>query len=167
MKLYEIADNYLEFLEAIENGEVPDEAITDTLESITDVFEDKADSIACLLKNLDADIEGIKAEEKRLSERRKSKEAAYQRLKQYLSDTLIRSGITIIETARNRISFRKSQSVCILDEAIFIDWATKNRDDLLSFKPPTINRTAVKKALKDGEEVTGAIIEEKQNLQLK
>ena len=63
MKLYELATDFLTFMEAIENEEVPEEAIADTLESITLDIEDKADNIACLLKNLDAEITAIKAEE--------------------------------------------------------------------------------------------------------
>ena len=65
MKLYELTNDYLALLDAIDNDEIPEEAIADTLESITACIEDKADSIACLLKNLDADIVAIKAEEAR------------------------------------------------------------------------------------------------------
>ena len=72
-----------------------------------------------------------------------------------------------METIRNKISFRKSESVLVADEGAFIAWAMKNRDDLLTYKDPTINKTAIKKALSSGEEIEGAVIENKLNIQIK
>ena len=166
MKLYELTNDYLAFLEAIENDEIPEEAIADTLEAITACIEDKADSIACLLKNLDAECIAIKAEEARLAERRKAKEKSHERIKQYLSETLQRAGLDKIETARNRITFRKSESVEV-DEEAFIKWAEINRDDLLTYSAPKINKTEVKRALKDGIEIVGAELRIKNNIQIK
>ena len=74
MKLYEIAADYTRFMEMVENEEIPSEAIADTLESITSLLEDKADNIACIIKNITAEIGAIKAEEQNLAERRRVKE---------------------------------------------------------------------------------------------
>jgi hypothetical protein len=166
MKLYELANDYLALLDAIDNGEIPEEAIADTLESITACIEDKADSIACLLKSLDADCIAIKAEEARLAERRKAKERAHERMKQYLSETLQRAGLDKIETARNRITFRKSETVEIVEE-VFIKWAQMHRDDLLTYAEPKANKTEIKKALKSGAEIAGAELRINQNIQIR
>lgn len=167
MKLYEIAAEYENLLNAIDSGEIPEEAITDTLESITSMLEDKADNICCIIKNMTAEAEAIKAEEAKLAERRKAKENQIDRLKNYLSEVLTRSGYTKLETARNKVTFRKSESTVVDNEAEFIEWAMKNNDALLTFKDPTVNRTAIKKALASGEEIVGAHIEVKQNIQIK
>lgn len=167
MKLYEIAADYENLLIAIENGEIPEEAIADTLESIEALLDDKADNIACLLKNIDADITAIKAEETALSERRKAKEREYDRIKSYLAETLLKAGKTKIETARNKITFRKSESVVIENEAAFIEWARYNHDEFLTYKEPTVNKTAIKSALKTDEKIDGVHIEVKENLQIK
>lgn len=167
MKLYEIAADYENLLAAVEAGEIPEEAISDTLESMTALLEDKADNIACLIKNLTAEAEAIRAEEINLAERRKAKERRIDGLKTYLGETLLRAGYDKLETARNRISFRKSESVTVADEAKFVEWAAKHHDDLLTYKDPTINKTAIKKALASGEEIAGAVIESKNNIQIK
>lgn len=169
MKLYELTDEYNALMQMLDDEtDIPAEALADTLESITAEIEVKADNIACLLKNLDADITAIKAEEARLADRRKSKEAAYDRIKQYLSDELQKADLTKIETARNKITFRRSESVDLLvDETAFINWAEENRDDLLTYKLPTINKTAIKAAIKEGANIAGAQIVEKQNIQIK
>ena len=167
MKLYEIAAEYQRFMIALEEGEIPLEALGDTLECITAELEDKADNIACMIKELNAEAEAIDNEIKALTERKKAKKARAERMKAYLSETLLSAGYDKIETARNRITFRKSESVKIEDEAAFIEWATTMRDDLLKFELPSIDRTAVKKALASGQEIAGASIENKQNIQIK
>jgi hypothetical protein len=166
MKLYELTNDYLALLNAIDNDEIPEEAIEDTLEAITGEIEIKADNIACLLKNLDAECKAIKAEEERLAERRKAKEKSHERIKRYLSETLQRAGLDKIETARNRITFRKSEVVEI-DEAAFISWARLHRDDLLTYAEPKANKTEIKKVLKDGIEIVGAELRVNQNIQIK
>ena len=166
MKLYEIAADYRELLEAIEAGEIPEESIEDTLESITTVLEDKADNIACFIKNLTAEVDAIKAEEQKLAKRRKAKERQIVRVTNYLANTLLASGYTSVETTRNKISFRGSEAVAIPDERAFIEWATKEHDELLTYGKPTVNRTAVKAALDSGAEISGAYIERRQNIQI-
>ena len=104
MKLYELTDEYKALMQMLDDEtDIPAEALADTLESITAEIEVKADNIACMLKNLDADILAIKAEEARLAERRKSKQASYDRIKQYLSDELQKADLSKIETSRNKI----------------------------------------------------------------
>jgi hypothetical protein len=166
MKLYELANDYLALLNAIDNDELPEEAIADTLEAITASIEDKADSIACMLKSIDAEVAAIKAEEARLAERRNAKEKSHERIKQYLSETLQSAGIDKIETARNRITFRKSEVVEVAED-VFIEWAQKNRDDLLTYSAPKVNKTEIKKALKGGAEIVGAELRVNQNIQIK
>lgn len=167
MKLYELAGDYRELMDKLESGEIPEELLSDTLEGIRGAIEEKADGIACMLKALEADAAAIKAEEDKLSERRKSKERAYDRMRAYLSDMLLHAGVTNVETPRSQIRFRKSEAVIVDHEADFIRWAEENRDDFLNYKEPSINKTAVKKALLAGEEIVGARIETRQNLQVR
>jgi hypothetical protein len=168
MKLYEIAQEYQSFLDAVESGIIPEDAISDTLESITSVLEDKADNIASMLKNMAADIVAIKAEETALSERRKAKEKQYEDIESYLSRVLLESGMTKIETARNKITFRKSESVVVDNDDQFIAWAKDSGNtDMLTYKEPAINKTAIKKRLASGEEIEGVHIEKRQNIQIK
>ena len=164
MKLYEIAQEYEAFLAAVENGDIPEEAISDTLEAIKGTLEDKADNVACVIKNLLAEIEAMKVEEDRLKERREQKERRAKSMKAYLTDTLLHAGINKIESARNKITFRKSESVVIDDESAFVACAPSS---LLTYKDPSPNRTAIKEALKNGEEVFHVHIETKQNIQIK
>lgn len=164
MKLYEIKDLYSLFYDKVEAGEIDEDAIADTLESIDGEFEDKADNIACLIKNLLAEADAIKTEEKTLKERRESKERRAESLKNYLSIAMQQIGKSKVETARNAISFRKSTKLQITDETWFMDKYPK-------FIKTEIVRTIPKKevtdAIKAGGTFVGAELVEKQNIQIK
>ena len=69
MKLYEISNEYNQFLQAVEDEEIPIEAVADTLEGIKGEFNEKADNIACMIKNQEAEMLAIKAEKDALNKR--------------------------------------------------------------------------------------------------
>ena len=121
MKLYEITELFMRFANMVEAGEIEEDAIADTLESIEGELEEKADNIACLIKSWQAEAEAIKAEEKALAERRKVKENQINNLKNYISNTMLTLGKTKIETSRNLISFRKSTALYISNEEWFME----------------------------------------------
>ena len=157
MKLYEISNQRLELFEAIERGEVPDEAIADTLAGLDGDFDNKVDDIACFIKSLLADKQGIKTEIDVLAERADMKQHKADKLVDYLYQQFKLSGKTKVETARNVLSIRKNPpSVQIDDEDEVIKWAqeqadTTGDDIYLTYKDPTINKKALKEALKDGK----------------
>ena len=168
MKLYELASAYDDFLMAVKNGDLPEEAIADTLESIEADITEKVDSIACMLKVLEAEEKAIKEEEDHLAERRKVKANAKNRLKAYLSDMLLAMGKTDFETARNKITFRKTPGkVVVADESAFIGWALENDESLINYGKASLNKTAIKQAIESGREFDGVEIVVSQSMQLK
>ena len=168
MTLYELMSEYKNFLTAVENGDIPEEAIADTLEAIEGDIDVKIDNIACVLKVLEAEEAAIKAEEDRLAQRRKVKANAKERTKTYLSDMLMAMGKTEFESPRNKISFRKTPGKVVFDdEKAFIEWAVVNADNLLNYGKPTVDKTAIKTALADGVELAGVRIESGQSMTIK
>lgn len=167
MKLYELVNELNELYELSDLGEVPEEVIKDTLEGLQGEINDKAESIALTVKQLLADAAAIKAEEARLSERRKQKEATAESIKNYLSEMLQRANIPSLETAKCKLTFRTSKAVEFADESKFIAWAQENADQYLTYAAPKASKTAVKEALASGIEVPGAQIVEKKNIQIK
>ena len=168
MTLYEMLTAYKDFLTAVENGDIPEEAIADTLEGIESSIDDKIDNIVSMIKSLAAEEAAIKAEEERLAQRRKSKANLQDRLKNYLSDMLIAMGKTEFENPRHKISFRKTPGKVVFDdEKAFIEWAVVNADNLLNYGKPTVDKTAIKTALADGVELEGVRIESGQSMTIK
>lgn len=168
MTLYELMADYTNFLTAVENGDIPEEAIADTLEAIEASVDEKIDNTACLLKVLEAEEAAIKAEEDRLAERRKVKANTRERIKNYLSEMLLAMGKTEFESPRNKITFRKTPGkVVVENEKAFIEWAVANDDSLISYGKPSVNKTAIKAAIESGKKINGAEIVVGQSMQLK
>lgn len=163
--LYELSQTYADFLAAVESGEIPDEAIQDTLEGLGGEITNKADSIACIIKQLNAEAAAIKAEETALTERRQAKERRRDSLKDYLSRELEFCGISKVETARTRISFRPSAQVNIADMGLFEGFA--DYKNYVTYKDPVPDKKAISEALKSGIAIPGCEIVEKQNIQIK
>lgn len=163
MRLYEIDAAIQEVLDAMvdpETGEVSDDALA-LLEDLSVQRQDKIEGIALYYKNLSADAAAIKSEEEALRKRRQSAENQASRLKQYLSD--IMPGETL-ETSKVKIGWRKSTAVMVENEAEFVKAAPK---DYLTYKDPTVNKTAIKEALAAGKEVPGAELVTNMNIQVK
>ena len=166
MTLYEIQHDIEETLLSgvdPETGEISPE-ISQRLDELQMAKEEKIENTALFIKNLDAEAAAIEAEEKALKSRRERSEKLAERLRGYLGELL---GGQKVSSPRFSISWRKSEGVKVTDEEQLIQWAAFDHDDLLTYKPPTLNKTAIKKALKAGEVIPGAVIETRQNMILK
>lgn len=161
MNLYEIDQQILSLVDP-ETGEILDyEAFSD----LKMAREEKIEGMALWHKNLTAEAAAIKAEESNLANRRKDLEKKAESLKKYLSEIL--EG-TKFSTARVAVSFRKSKSVEILDEAEFIRTMQETQHfEYLKYSPPTINKAEITNAIKAGQTVPGAQLIEKNNLSIK
>lgn len=150
----------MDFCRAVENGDIPEEAVPDTLESLEGEFNAKADNIASFIKSLEYDASSLEQESKNLSERAKSKKAKAQNLRQYLFRQMRDTGIERIDTPRNLLSIRKNPpKVVVAQEQEFIRWAQKSgRDDLLKFAEPSISKKEIAAQLKLGHELPGCAV---------
>ncbi|WP_107842019.1 siphovirus Gp157 family protein [Metasolibacillus meyeri] len=154
--LYELTGALLQLQRMIEDG---NEGLEDTLESIELATADKLEGYAMVIKNIESDIEGLKAEEKRLAERRKAMESNVKRMKDSMYDALLTVEGNRLKTDKFTFSLRKSTSVQIEDESLipqqFIQTETK------------ISKTELSKALKNGESIAGASLVENQSLSIR
>ena len=160
MTLWEINNAIMACVDA-ETGEIVD---FDQLDQLTMAREEKLENIALYIKALDAEAAAIREEEKSLASRRKVKENKAVRLREYLSDALAGESF---ETAKVALSFRSSQAVKVTDSVALLDWLQYNYDDCLTYKAPAVRLDAVKMLIKRGVEVPGAVIETRNNLQMK
>ena len=162
MRLYEI-NAELEKLIDPETGEIAD---LELFEQLGMERSQKIENIALWIKNLDSDTESLKTEEKKLKERRVSAENNAERLRDFLAGMLTDG--EKFETPRVKLSWRKSEFVKILiPDEDFITWANAVRPDLLRYNEPSLDKTAIKKALNAGEEITAATLLQSNNLQIK
>lgn len=159
MKLYEIDNAILECID-FETGEIVD---AEKLNELQIQREEKIESVALWYKNVLADAEAIKAEKNVLAEREAKARAKAESIKKWLEFALNGEKMS---TPKVEVNFRKSESVEV-DEVEFVKWALAEADDLLSFKDPTPNKTAIKAAIKNGRTIEGATLISKTNISIK
>lgn len=159
MKLYELTENYAKLLEMAE--EMDTDAIVDTLEALQEAIEDKAENIAKLIRNLEADVKVIRDEEKRLAERRQVIENKVERLKSYLQEQLETAGIEKVKRPTITVSIRKNPpSVDVIDETLI-------PADFLIPQPAKVDKRAILERLKNGEHVPGAALKQTKGVQIR
>lgn len=160
-KLYEIDQAILECIDA-ETGEILDFERLSELQMERDA---KIENAALWYKNLLSDAEQYKAEKELFAERERIAKNQAEGLKKWLDFAL---GGEEMKTTKVFITYRKSESVEIEDDEKFVKYAqSEDRDDLLSYKDPTPNKTAIKKALKEGLKIDGVTLVKKQNINIK
>lgn len=86
--MYEITSSLKELLYLMESEEIPSDMIADTLEAVGMEVEQVADNVANMLTEMAADCDKLKAEERRLHERRQMMEGNASRLKSQLLQML-------------------------------------------------------------------------------
>ena len=153
MNLYEIDAEILGCVD-VETGEIFD---VDKFEELSLTRDAKIENICLWIKNLKAQAEALKAEKDSFAQRQKAAETKMESLKRYISTYL--EG-TSFESAKVKVSFRKSEAVEILEGAVI-------PDEYLRFKEPEVNKTELKAALKKGVHIAGVSIVENQNIQIK
>ena len=160
MTLYEIEQAILDCLD-LETGEVLD---VKKLNALQMERTEKLEGVVLWVKNLLADVEAYEKEIATFVARKKTAENKIESLKNYLAYALNGEKFS---TTKCAVSYRKSQIADIKDEAAFKTWAIANHPDMLTIQEPKINKTEVKRCLKDGESIPGAALVERSNLQIK
>lgn len=162
MKLYELAGNYRQLIDLVENGELDFEVIKETLESYEDALEVKVENIVKLMKSIEGEIDMFKSEEKRINERRKTLENRLEGLESYLFSVLKANNIQKVKAGTFTVGIQKSQaSVSLLDEA-------KIPAKYRVAQPDKIDKKAIAKDIKDGVIVEGArLVEDNEHLRIR
>lgn len=166
MKLYELSERYQKLQYQIEEGEIPEDAISDTLEGLEGELKIKADGIACMIKNLESEAIMIKGEAISQLNRAEIKLRKAKKIKEYLKNQLEDCDIAKIETPRNKIQIKKNPKRLEILEG-FTNWAQEKADHLLKYREPEPNKTAIKEAMQRGEIVPFVKIKSENRIEIK
>lgn len=162
LTIYQIEQNYNQLAEQLiyNDGELTSE-LSEQLAITEEQLQNKSVAYSFVIKQMDADIDIIDAEIKRLQALKKQREKASEYLKERIKHAMDTFQIEEIKTPLVKINFRKSESVEVEDvNALHSDYKTVKIVE-------TADKAAIKAALKDGFEVTGCRIETHRNLQIK
>jgi hypothetical protein len=160
--IFNIKQEYVELLNQLEEveGELTPE-LEAALVISREELETKAAGYAYVVNKLQADEDVIASEIERLKALKASKAKNIERLKTSVRDAMVLFDVVKIETPLMVLSLRKSEETIITDETIVAGEYMREKITL------TPDKTAIKKAIKEGKKVEGAEVIEKQNLQIK
>ena len=157
MNLYELSQNYL----AVQDMDLEPEVLKDTLDSIEEAFEDKAENIAKWIRNLEADKKAFEEEEKRFKEKKQAADNRIKSLKLYLEDNMRLTGKTKFKAGFFSFAIQNNKpSVEVFDEALI-------PKQFLIAQPVKIDRAGIAELLKAGEEVPGAELKHSSGLRIR
>ena len=160
MSIYNITDDFSQIMAEIESngGEISPE-IDEKLQINQLNLIEKTTNYIHVIKTLDSECDIIDIEIKRLQDLKKQRTNFTQSLKDRLKNAMQAMELTEIKTALNKINFRKSESVDVIDESIL-------PSNVLIYEPK-IDKKKIKEIIKNGGVVSGAEIVVNQNLQIK
>ncbi len=155
MKLYDIAEIY-ENLENIDD----DVAVATAMDAVDAVLEEKLESTAKVIRNLEAEADGLEAEEKRLKARKTAVKNRIADIKGYVQGNLEAIGKDKVSSGIFKWSIQaNAPSVNILDEDLIPDAYWK-----IERKPM---KTKIKKAIEAGELTEGVELVRTKSLRLR
>lgn len=159
MNLYEMTEAAKQLYDMFTAGDIPEEAVNDTLEAMG--VDGKLEDYCHVIGQLNADMTMYKNEIERLKAKQESAQKGVDRMKAALTGYMQATGKDKAKAGTYNLSFRKSEAVVIRDElALPVEY--------VKAKTTTVpDKTAIKKAIKNGMEVPGAELQVNQNLQIK
>jgi len=161
--LYELTGDYRQVWDMVNDESVDLAVIEDTLQSIKGAIEDKAVNIVNFIRSLEGDVSIIKAEEKRLAERRKALENRVINIKEYIQGQMEFANLDKIKTPTITIAIQKNPpAVNIEDEA-------KIPAAFITIVPEQHipDKKRIAEALKGGAEVPGATLTQGKSLRIR
>ena len=141
--------------EMLQADEIDEQAYNDTMEGIG--ADEKLEDYIYVIKQYEADNVAIKTEIDRLKTNKEKNDKAIDRMKKAVVDFMNATGQKKANAGTFKLSLRKSESTLITDE-------TKIPSEYLVPQPPKVDKTAIKKAIKLGIKVDGAVIEIKESV---
>jgi len=162
--LYELAAEYQKAAEQLSMLDLDEQTIQDTLEGLSGDFEAKAANVAMFVKNLQVIAESKKQAEEMLHEQRMKIEIRIERIREYLKNCMLSSGLIKMASPYLELSIKNNPpSVEILDEQQIPPYFMVYDPA----PPPKPNKLLIKERLKNGQDIPGAKLQYSVRLEIK
>ena len=119
MTLYELTGEFLELFQLMEDPEMDEEALRDTLEGMEGEFDAKIDGWCRVVKSLEADAKALKDESKRLADRGRAIENRITNMKAFMMQSMQTVGKTEAgELLKAKIQKNGGVAPLVFDEGV-------------------------------------------------
>lgn len=148
MNLFELGQQY----QALADREDLDPTVlADTLDSIDDTWSDKANNIARWIESLDSDVDWLMKKKRSISDELSYRKNLRANLMTYLTSAIDDRGLKEVHTDDYILRPRNYKQRTVIDDESKVPAEFKHTNEVVA-----VDKTAVYKALKNGEEVPGA-----------
>ena len=159
--LYDITDNLKLIQSLIEEG-ADEEIFAEALAKNEMDLSEKLEGYAMVIRNIESDVVGLKAEEKRLADRRKTMENGIKRMKENMQYAMTSTGEKKIKGEKFTFTIQKNPpALKLVDEKLI------PREFVSVSTLETIDKKAIMERLKNEEEVPGAQISQGESLRIR
>jgi hypothetical protein len=161
-QLYQIADDYQEAFNKLEELDFDQQTIEDSLSLIKTDFDSKAINVGSFVKNLESNIKAMRDAESSIANRRKILQNKIDSIKEYLKTNMEKCGITHIHSPYFDIKLKKNpQSLQLLNEVNI---------PMEYFEKVTIthlDKAKIKEDLKQGIKINGCSLVQNNRVEIK
>lgn len=146
--LFELND---QFRELSQRDDLDPTILADTLDAIEDTWTDKVNNIANWIESLESDIDWLTKKKRSISDELTYRKNLRQNLMTYLTDAIDERGLKEVHTDDYILRPRNYKQRTVIDDEDKVPAEFKHVNEVVA-----VDKTAVYKALKNGEEVPGA-----------
>jgi hypothetical protein len=159
MGIYKVGSAFESVVNMHANGDLTDEQLKEALVALEESKVEKCGNAICYLNMLKHGIEDMKAEEKRIATMRKSLESRAKNLESAFAYVLKNMGNKEVITKYGVMKVRKNPPAVVIDDLSKVP--TKFQHQKIEV---TLDKVAIKNAIKAGEKVDGCHIEQSEKL---
>lgn len=160
MNLFELTENYVKFFTEFDNADEITDEMQEMANNLNVEIEEKCDNYAKMIRNLEADVEAYKNQEKIFNEKRKVAENKVKWLKQNLQASMELQGRKKVKTDLFSFNIQKNApSLEITDE--------KNIDDSYYVIERKLNKRELLSDIKEGLIIDGVGIKQTESLRIR
>lgn len=160
MNLFELTENYVKFFTMLEEADEITEELEEMANNLNIAIEEKSDNYVKMIKNLDADVEAYKNQEKQFNKKRKTAENKISWLKKNLQSSMEQTGRKKVKTELFTISIQKNTPALDIT-------SEDNIGDEYYKVERTLNKKDLLKDIKEGLIIDGVGIKQTESLRIR
>ena len=160
MNLFELTENYVKFFTMLEETDEITEELEEMANNLNIAIEEKSDNYVKMIKNLDADVEAYKNQEKQFNKKRKTAENKISWLKKNLQASMEQTGRKKVKTELFTISIQKNTPALDIT-------SEDNIGDEYYKVERTLNKKDLLKDIKEGLIIDGVGIKQSESLRIR
>lgn len=149
--IYELTADMMKILSMMDDPELDQQTLKDTMEGIEGAYEDKFDGYAAVIRQMTGYINELEEEKKRIDARKEAFENNVKKMKKIMLESMNLTGKTKFKTAKNSFWTQKNKASVVIDAKSVWDIP----EDFRRYKDPEPDKTKIGEAIAAGHDFTG------------